>query len=207
MLTISQIENLFHRFNGQYFNRKLPNVTIKYCCAKGYTGIFDPRKNKYGLHTIKISKYFDMDDYSIENTLIHEMIHLWQYVNGYQDIHGESFKRMMNTINSCGIHKISVTDKNRYNVLNGKDKYWQIIVFKHYGQNCICKVNNIESLYKFYKQLTKLNSVTDITMHKAKHEFLDKITSSCKKLNCYHISSHFLNTEIIPNYSTTYEFQ
>lgn len=208
MLTITQIEDLFHHFNARYFNCELPTVTIKYCNAKGYNGIFNPRKDKYGRCTIKINRYYDIDDYNVENILIHEMIHLWQYVNNHFDIHGKSFKYMMNIINSQGQHRISIVDRNRYNTVKRTNKVWYIILFKYYGQNSICKFSSLESMYRFSKKMkTNYYGITDMTMYSASHEYLDKITTSVRKLHCYHISSHFLNTEILPNCKKEYIFE
>ena len=108
MITIRQLQAHFNLFNEKYFNNSLPVVDIKYCNSKSYVGIFNPNKNKNGRFTIKISQYYELPIIEIENTLIHEMIHLWQWVNNYRDVHGSSFIKKMNEINSIGNHNIAV---------------------------------------------------------------------------------------------------
>ena len=51
------------------------------------------------------------------------------------------------------------------------------------------------------------NFTLDYSFGETAYEYLDKITTSVRKLHCYHTSSHFLNTEILPNCRKEYIFE
>lgn len=209
MMTISQLENAFNEFNKFYFGGVLPKVIIKYCNSKGYVGLFCPPKYKTELCTIKITKYYEMPNQSIEETLIHEMIHLWQYINGHYDYHGKSFKEMMNKINAIGKHNITVTDKQKYDasIYSGvNEKIWYIIIFKHSAfTKAIIKCENEQKMYSFYKRLQKYKMGTDVKCFSVKgSSFVSKIKSSRSSYNAYSITDATLNCEILPKCITEY---
>ena len=47
---------------------------------------------------VRISVYFDRSQQEMQTTLLHEMIHLWQFQTGQRLSHGDSFKSMATLI-------------------------------------------------------------------------------------------------------------
>ena len=107
-ITIAYIRERFDYFNRLCFEGKLPALPIKLSSAKRFLGAiqFKSRVNdkgewKYYDFVLKISTRLDLSEAVVEDTILHELIHYYIYVNGIADTstHGEVFQRMMNDIN------------------------------------------------------------------------------------------------------------
>ena len=99
-------ETLYNAINDRYFDSELPAVDIiefdafdawTYASLSKYfkepwtcviDGLCIPTRKNY---IIGIAS--DLPKMEKIATLVHEMIHVWQGVKGYNDIHGKSFKR------------------------------------------------------------------------------------------------------------------
>lgn len=102
-ITISYLKEAFKKYNNEYFKDKLrePEFIISHeknalgrCCY--------PRDGKG--YRIKISDYYVRPQKDIDNTLIHEMIHLYIRQQGIKDNrpHGYKFQQMALDINLHG---------------------------------------------------------------------------------------------------------
>lgn len=193
MMSINQIEKSFNSLNCMYFNNDLPSVTIKYCNSKSYMGLFCIQKNKP--HIIKINKHYNISDNDIEDILAHEMIHLWQYINGYKDWHGYSFIKKMNEINNYGKHNVSITEKRQFEMTNeikSKMKSQYILVFEgvNTGFRYISRVENIYNLSSIHKTLIKYhgyNGCKNVKAYEVRHEYVDNMRKSRKNVTTYTI--------------------
>lgn len=102
MLTELQIRAFFKNFNELYFNNELPyNFSIEFKFVKKYLGQFhwEGRYANNGTCVIRFSTAWQMTDFEMQKVLIHEMIHMWQWVHNYNDHHGRSFKTKAAIIN------------------------------------------------------------------------------------------------------------
>lgn len=98
-LTIYQIEQWFKTFNKKYFsnNLKLPVFVI----SKTKTALGDFRRGT--MPRIRISEFYQRTEKEYQQTLLHEMIHLWQWQTKQTDLnHGHAFKLMARHINKDG---------------------------------------------------------------------------------------------------------
>ena len=193
MMSINQIEKSFNSLNYMYFNGNLPMVTIKYCNSKSYMGMFCTQRNKP--HIIKINKHYNISDMDIEDILVHEMIHLWQHINGYKDWHGRSFIKKMNEINSYGKHNVTITDKRRLettNEIKSKMKSQYILVFESVNTKFryIARaenVNNLSSMHKILTEYNKFSICKNVNAYEVKHEYVDSMRKSRKNVTTYTI--------------------
>lgn len=107
-MTKELIEQLFDNFNRRMFGGRLPRVPIVItdartflgqCCSKVRTGAHGVSEHYDFL--LKFSNRLDLAEGTIEDTVIHEMIHLFIHYNGLQDTapHGHLFKAIMHSIN------------------------------------------------------------------------------------------------------------
>lgn len=106
-VTIDFIKSSFDKFNIEYFKGALltPLFEISHC--RNALGDFRRRGN---LYRIRISDYYIRQQRDIEQTLLHEMIHLFQSQFKYRDrSHGETFKDKAFEINNKGGWYISRT--------------------------------------------------------------------------------------------------
>ena len=117
-LTISYISEKFEKYNNLYFNGSLKTPKFKISNSKRALGTLciSRRLNFYGgytkEHTISISKYYDRTEKQYDNTLIHEMIHLYISQNDIIDngSHGRHFKAECARINKYGWDLSRTTD-------------------------------------------------------------------------------------------------
>jgi tRNA-specific adenosine deaminase 1 len=85
----------YDKFNRQYFNNELPRITLKWGRSKRWGGLASGRRGPSGdilPVKITISDFLSMDEERFLGIMLHEMIHIWQWVNGHADHHGAFFK-------------------------------------------------------------------------------------------------------------------
>jgi len=77
-ITINELEEKFFKFNKQYFNNILFKPAFKITRTKRTLGQCTTFHTLFGeRYVISISKYYKRSDDEINNTLLHEMIHLY----------------------------------------------------------------------------------------------------------------------------------
>ena len=116
--TIAYIREKFDQFNLRYFDGSLPEIPIRLSHARTFLGAvrFMRHRNMWGREVLSdfilvISVHYDLPESEVEDTIIHEMIHYYIYVNGIKDTsaHGRVFKKMMNDINRRDGRHVSVS--------------------------------------------------------------------------------------------------
>lgn len=130
---IEYLQERFLHFNGLYFHGELPFPRIRVTDARSYMGncrckmrLRAGRRECYDF-SINISAHLEQTEQQIEDTLLHEMIHLQVFSKGIKDSspHGAFFRLRMSEINSGGRH-ISIshkpTEKERSGILKKKDE-------------------------------------------------------------------------------------
>lgn len=107
--TVPFIQKTFDRFNALCFEGVLPAVPIVLTKAGTFLGKMEykSRKDFFGIISshydfrLKISTGFDLTQEELEDVVIHEMIHYYIAYRNLRDssVHGETFRRIMETIN------------------------------------------------------------------------------------------------------------
>jgi hypothetical protein len=106
--TIQQLTVWFNQFNTEYFGGCLPIPRISISHGRRTLGSMACRGRKIlGLtacrsYTITISNYYDVDEKSFQNVLLHEMIHYYISYKSIRDtsVHGRVFRSMMEELNA-----------------------------------------------------------------------------------------------------------
>lgn len=98
----ADLQLLFARLNYQFFNGEVPDCRIR------YNGRFSNSAGRitYGEGPLLIElspKHFREHPEALTDTLLHEMIHAWCYVNFRDAGHGARFKRKLH---QCGLSSI-----------------------------------------------------------------------------------------------------
>ena len=110
-ITISYLNEKFDFYNNLYFGGKLRKPTFRINHSKRALGTFCPM-----YFEIEISDYYIRESKDYDNTLIHEMIHLYQCQFKTEDRrHGSVFKAECKRINRYGWN-LSRIDYKEYNV-------------------------------------------------------------------------------------------
>ena len=161
-LTISYISEKFEKYNNLYFNGSLKTPKFKISNSKRALGTLSisRRLNFYGgytkEHTISISKYYDRTEKQYDNTLIHEMIHLYISQNDIKDngSHGRRFKAECVRINKYGWDLSRTTDISGWKLSEEAQKRlddklsnatYEIIVYQMYD------TDNTQFIFKVAK--------------------------------------------------------
>lgn len=157
-ITIGFIRENFDKFNNEYFGGELETPTFEITHAKSYLGQYEHTHDYRGrLKTsiIRISDKFDRTEIDVQNTIIHEMIHLYIHQNNIRDTrpHGRVFNRIADRINRQGGWHIArtnsiegcgllVKEEGRKWVVacfkDGKNRYFRFVINK----NCVKKFLN-----------------------------------------------------------------
>ncbi len=177
-LTVPILKNMFIKFNNMYFDNKLKMPIIKLSNTKSYLGYctYVPQL------IIKISTYFNRDMHDIETTMVHEMIHLWQYYNNCRDGHGKSFKRKAAEINAQGLHYISRCSLIGENVtVNRPPKVRNILAWKDNERICVSVITNKRDMFSAKRRLHE-NWGIIANCYQGKHIFFETIPCR-KKMN------------------------
>lgn len=136
--TLEYIEERFDRYNRQMFGGRLPRISIRLSDAKTFLGqcvsrvVTHPDGSRE--HTdfeLRISSRFDLPQETVDDTIIHEMIHYFIHYNGLCDssAHGPIFRSIMQSINIAHGRNITVSHKSTPSERADSDsrRRWHII--------------------------------------------------------------------------------
>lgn len=153
ILTIAYIEQKFDLYNDLYFNGELITPNFEIINDKKQLGCL---QSKYLYHnermdyTLKVSRYYDRTEKQYDNTIIHEMIHLYIAQNHIIDngAHGRRFITECARINKYGWNLSRCTDTSDWKLSEEAQKKvdrksYNIIVYKKQGDyNSLLKDQN-----------------------------------------------------------------
>lgn len=120
MVTEAQVRSTFDKLNQLYFDNELPQPNkIAFPFVKRFLGEFIWRgyytvagsHNNAAHCTLNISSAWNMTDFEVEKVIIHEMVHEWQWVHGYTDHHGKTFRSKAAHINKLTNNKYAIARK------------------------------------------------------------------------------------------------
>ena len=157
-LTINYIENAFDKYNALYFNDMLTAPRFRIINSKRNLGTLSIRYDLLGrkVHTLSVSRYYDRTEKQYDNTIIHEMIHL--YISQMNIIdngsHGRRFKAECARINKYGWDLSRTTDISGWKLSEEAQKRldnklsnatYEIIVYQMYD------TDNTQFIFKVAK--------------------------------------------------------
>lgn len=200
--SVKDLKEWYNAFNARYFNNELICCEIVLSKTKHALGQFCV-DNSYWIpkQSIKISVYLDRPIKEVQNTLIHEMIHQWQYMEFGKCDHGKSFKDKAAEINADGwnIARCNSTKGCVANNIN-PNKVYNVCIFKkdgRYGKAVIASTN----VDTFKKWMPTIKGISDIYFGYSKDKKLANYTCSRKRLTWKWIEENefnFLTTKLTP---------
>lgn len=163
--TIEFLKEVFHKYNPIFFGGVLKEPkfmldTKKHwgCCGAKIKHKADG--TRYYEHYIAISVRCDRDQHSIENTMIHEMVHLYFDQRGQWSVkHGAEFQAYARKINSQSkgqFHISTYTSATETDIINDN------VARKGYGSQdvimcCAYKTSTTHSYFVFCFNIDKIN--------------------------------------------------
>ena len=112
-LTAQYLRERFRQLNRQYFDNQLPEPRLMVSRSRTMLGQFSCRRRRKALFTtelsaltIRVSEYYEQTGDEIDDTLLHEMIHLRIATSRRRDTspHGPLFRAEMERLNRQGRH-------------------------------------------------------------------------------------------------------
>lgn len=192
--SVSDLNVWYDEFNARYFNNELKRCPIYINKAKRCLGIFTTKQDWFGVSVcIKISNYLDRPIKDVQNTLIHEMVHQWQWIKFRKCDHGTTFKNKAYEINKDGwnIQRCNSTDGCEVNNVN-PNKIYNVCIFKKHNTFCkaVLASNKVDN---FKKWIPTINGVTEVYFGFSRDKRLAKYTCSRTRLTWYSISEEEFN--------------
>lgn len=110
----------YNEYNTLYFEGKLPQAGFQNFCIRKYTHLGTchyPKvvRGKNRPWMISETIYYELDERERRNTLLHEMCHLYCYMNGHPDAHhGRYWKAIARSISMKSGFDITRTRKGKF---------------------------------------------------------------------------------------------
>ena len=230
IVTKKWIEKNYNEFNRRYFDGVLPQVKFHTSHSQrrwGYAAyVYDMVNNTVTPYSLTISNYYDTSERVKQNTLLHEMIHIYEYYTYPErfvrhrkherryDAHGKFFQTIARRINRDGWN---ISKYVSYEDLSNARESKVIKVKNNRKQNdaviCVCLGNytslmfktDIPKLNKFQKTLNECNDgieqqigkINNITYYTFNNRELSRKRSCIRQLRGW----QYTNKEIDYNLS------
>ena len=161
--TLPFVKEKYTLFNREIFEGTLPEIPLRISRSTRTLGTLRYKVLRTGGikrmsdFSIWISSCFDLSEREIEDTIIHEMIHLYICWNNLEDTssHGRIFRTMMNTINLRHRRAITISHRGaRESETSVKRHYICLSTFMN-GDRAItlCATTRI---FEFHRQLSRM---------------------------------------------------
>lgn len=189
------LKGWYAKYNYLYFKGQLKQCPIYINHTKRALGQFCRDCDGYGIrYYIKISNFLDRPIRDVQNTLIHEMIHQWQWENFQKCDHGDTFKQKAKEINTEGgwnVARCNSTEGCAANYVR-PNKVFQICIFKRNGRFCqsVLASNRVDY---FKRWVPDVDGISDLHFGTSTDSKLNEYTCSRKKLSWQWIEEEEFN--------------
>lgn len=184
-LTNDFLYETFTRFNHEYFKGVLVKPLLGISHRKNDFGYFLVKPN--GETWIKISDYYKRDKKSLEKTMLHEMIHLFQYQFRLKDRkHGKDFTALADYINKKGgwdISRLGYFDTDT--VQRNRQAIRHMIAFKNYNGECFLFSSSKSQLRPWLRGLERncmVNSFFTFNSMDDKYDYFPACRKICRSV-------------------------
>lgn len=122
IVTLEYLHRRFEEFNKLCFNNTLVRPRLRISNTRSMLGSVRYKKERklfggveYSGITLSISAFYDLTQEELDDTILHEMIHLWIICSKSSDdsSHGQLFRSIMNDINHRFGRNITISHKGR----------------------------------------------------------------------------------------------
>jgi hypothetical protein len=195
--TIDTLYKWYNKFNAEYFDNKLPFVTIEYSSRHRALGDWFNRLNR-----IRISNQYILSEIDYKSILIHEMIHTYESrVLKVKAGHRYTFKNKMYEINykSNNVYNIDTKYRGKLQRVNEDNtklaEEWFVLVFDKNNVKCFVKTSDkyLDRDYMNYK-----SRIRDIKVYMVKGcDYLTKCTKCVARSHKYYYLSEFDYSRLI----------
>lgn len=190
--TLKYVKDRFDHFNRMIFAGRLPEVPCALCEVTSFVGQY---KRVGEGHMLRFSTAFDLDERTLDDTIIHEMIHYFIAYNGLMDrsAHGPLFKAMMNSINEAHGRNISISHRTtRSEMAEAKSvkKKWHVVAILHFttgelGVKVLPRV--IPKIIDYYRGITGATNIDKVELFLHNDSYFNRFPTSVGR-RCHSIT-------------------
>lgn len=206
-LSIDLLKEKFNRYNALIFAGRLPDVPILICEAKTFAGqcrskvrrLPDGRREHYDF-TIKISNKFSQTEEELDDTLIHEMIHYFIALHGFEDTstHGQLFKAMIHSINASHGRNITISGRYDRDTMQATKGRWHVVALIQMknGQTGIKVLPRVQpKIITFYKNVKASRQVKSVDLYLHCDPYFDTFPTSTA-LRVHYVEPELLQSKL-----------
>ena len=188
--TKEYIEQMFKYYNELCFEGNLPPLPIELSRARSFMGVFTYRKRinadgeeePYDM-VLRISTVYDMDEESVKDTILHEMIHYYITYNRIKDTssHGEVFLKIMNDINEKYGRQITVKiNKNRKVENTDTEKKGHFICVCEIGFDLVFVHCAKSKIFQIHQELSSNSKIGKMSWYYTEAPFFNRFPNSIR---------------------------
>ncbi len=188
-ITLSYLRNRFELFNEQYFGNMLPVPQLKVGNARTQLGSLRYRKERRLLgrtrftdFTLTISAFYDLPQEEIDDTIIHEMIHLLIASQNVKDDspHGRLFRQKMNELNGKYGRHISVSHRGKLEKADAGNSR-NVIAVVHFQDGNIGVMRPSKSrIFEISRKLHLYYKIASVDWYFSSNPYFDTLPRSLK---------------------------
>ncbi len=188
-ITLPYLRSKFIIFNKQYFGNSLPVPQLKVGNARTQLGSLRYKTERKLLghvrftnFTITISAFYDLPQEEIDDTIIHEMIHLFIASQNLKDDapHGRLFRQKMDEINSKYGRHINVSHRGKLQKANNGLSH-NIIAVVHFEDGNIGVIRPSKTrIFEISRTMHQYYKVASVDWYFAYSPYFDTLPRSLK---------------------------
>lgn len=173
-LTTDILHTWFRQFNADYFGDELPVPRIALSKARTRLGTMSCRRVRkllrwtYTDFTIRISTYYECSEREFQETLLHEMIHLYIAYHNLTDTssHGKVFRQIMQQLNNEHGWNITITLGKETKLKPAQASkapatYHLVLALELNDGGCMFTVVNKKAIRKVYDALRNCRNIVN----------------------------------------------
>ena len=193
-VTIGYIEKKFDEFNRRMFAGRLPRVPVELANATSFLGQIVYRQERgadgcqsYCDFRLRISERREYSEDVLDDTIIHEMIHLLILWNGLHDTstHGAIFKSVMESINAAYGRHVTVrhraTEEERQAVAESVGHKWHVIAAIYFADGRVgLKVlpRTVQRVLYYHRAVAAHPTVREVRLYLHNNRFFNRYPAS-----------------------------
>ncbi len=204
IVTLEYLRRRFREFNTLCFNSRLPEPILRVGHARTMLGCVRYKNERTWLGglriselTLSISRFYDLTQEELDDTILHEMIHLDIICNHkHRDrAHGPLFRQMMDDLNRRFGRHINISHRGKLEQAEPK-KCQNIIAVTEFkdGETGITRASQ-SRVFELERQIPKIPEVKNVRWYHSRNPFFSRFPRSLKP-KFYRISRDVLDSEL-----------
>lgn len=208
--TVEYIKRKFEEYNRLMFGGRLPEIRIELSDAASFLGMcvadvkrLPDGREQHSNFRLKINTRIDLPEQTVEDTIIHEMIHYFIFYNELHDTsaHGEIFRAIMASINATFGRKLSIShkaDKEQTEQAVSQKRTWRVIaaISMKSGKKGVKVLPRVTTrIIDYHTKISAQPEISHIDLYMHDNPFFNRYPSSAA-LRVYEIDEATLDSNL-----------